>query len=134
MSLSSSLVSSQPATSLNVTFCFFKSCCLALDLPKVMACLPPIWACRMNKNHQMKTKIRIQPMLRMKVAIQPRSASAAKSVTPAVSISSISLGSLIGMALKMTFLSPSFSSPLIRSGRTDTLVICLSRSLALNSE
>ena len=49
ISCSSSLASSTPATSLNVTFFCWLARSLALDLPKERALLPPLCICRMKK-------------------------------------------------------------------------------------
>ncbi len=49
ISSTSSLASSMPATSANVTFFWFSESSLALDLPKLMALPPPTWSCRMKR-------------------------------------------------------------------------------------
>ena len=51
ISCSSSLASSTPATSLNVTF-FCEPSSFALDLPKESALLPPLCICRMKKTQK----------------------------------------------------------------------------------
>ena len=58
ISANSSLASSSPATSLNVTLIFPSPCILAWLLPKFMTRPPPPWVCCMMKNHTaMSTKI-----------------------------------------------------------------------------
>ena len=52
ISESSSLDSSQPATSLNVTFFWFGVRSLAFDLPKAMARFPPVCICLMMKTQR----------------------------------------------------------------------------------
>jgi hypothetical protein len=52
ISCSSSLASSTPATSLNVTFFCCEASSLALDLPKERALLPPLCICLMKKTQK----------------------------------------------------------------------------------
>ena len=57
ISCSSSLASSTPATSLNVTFFCVGVSSLALDLPKDSALLPPACIWRMKKNQIATSRI-----------------------------------------------------------------------------
>ena len=117
-SSNSSLASSHPATSLNVTDCLDGSCILALLRAKFMALLPSLRCGRINTNHQKPMSNTIHMRLNRMFPIQLLSCSALNFIFPAAS-SSTSLGSSMRTVLNLANSPLSFLyNPLITPGAT----------------